>query len=125
MVDPQEFRNKIRGMISQKYNLEFLGSNFDQIASFISESKAQKIYSWVQGVIEKKIQPITISSKKKYKDWRINELMAFRHPFNIDNVEYRIMFIKVKNSFYIEFHLGDHKYYDTVRKSLDLKKGSY
>lgn len=24
-----------------------------------------------------------------------------------------------------EFHLGDHKYYDAVRKSLDLKKTSY
>lgn len=25
----------------------------------------------------------------------------------------------------LEFHLGDHKYYDKVRKSMDLKKTSY
>jgi len=25
---------------------------------------------------------------------------------------------------FIEFHLGDHKYYDKVRKDLDLKKNS-
>lgn len=125
MVDSQEFRDKIRSMVSQEYNIEFLGSNFDKIVSLISESKAQKIYNWIQEAIERKIQPITIGSKKKYKEWGISDLMSFRYPFNLNNVEYRILFIKVKNSFYIEFHLGDHNYYDKVRKSLDIKKGGY
>ena len=125
MVEPQDFKNKIRDLISQEYNLEFLGNNFDQIVNLISDTKAQSIYSWIQETIERKVQPITIGSKKQYKDWKINELMTFRHAFNLANVEYRILFVKIKNSFYIEFHLGDHKYYDKVRKSLDLKKGSY
>lgn len=78
MVEPQEFKNKIRSMIPQEYNLEFLGSNFDQILHLLSDSRAQAIYSWVQGVTERKIQPITIGSKKTYKDWQISELMTFR-----------------------------------------------
>jgi hypothetical protein len=55
----------------------------------------------------------------------MNQLLVFRHPMTIAKNEYRILFVKVKNSFYIEFHLGDHKYYDKVRKSMDLKKTSY
>ncbi len=125
MVNPQEFKDKIRSIISQEYSLDFLGSNFEQIASLISDLKAEGIYRWIQDVLERKIQPITIGSKKRYKLWTVNELMSFRYPFNIDGVDYRILFIKVKNSFYIEFHLGDHKYYDKVRKDLNLKKGGY
>ncbi|MFH0876261.1 MAG: hypothetical protein V1859_10070 [archaeon] len=55
----------------------------------------------------------------------MHELLTFRHAFNLDNIEYRILFVKVKNSIYIEFHLGDHKYYDKVRKSLGLTKRNY
>ena len=68
---------------------------------------------------------ISDSSRKPYKEWTISELLTFRYPFSIGNTEYRILFVKVKNSIYIEFHLGDHKYYDKVRKDLDLKKSSY
>ena len=32
---------------------------------------------------------------------------------------------RVKSSAYIEFHLGDHKYYDRARKDLSLKRNSY
>ncbi len=125
MVEPQEFKDKIRGIISQEYAIEFLGTNFDQIATLLTDSKVQSIYDWIQKVIERKIQPITIGSKKQYRNWKISELMTFRHAFNLSNVEYRILFVKVKNSFYIEFHLGDHKYYDKVRTSLDIKKRNY
>ncbi|MBI2129465.1 hypothetical protein HYU07_04450 [Candidatus Woesearchaeota archaeon] len=125
MVEPKEFKNMIRSIISQEYRLEFLGNNFDQITMLISDSKAQGIYNWIKSVIERKIQPITIGSKKKYKDWAIGELMTFRYAFNLEGIEYRILFVKVKNSFYIEFHLGDHKYYDKVRKSLEMTKKSY
>jgi len=90
----------------------------------LTEIKAEKIYAWLKEVIDKKIQPIVIGSKKQYKDWMVSELLTFRYPFSIDNTEYRILFVKVKNSIYIEFHLGDHKYYDKVRKELDLKKNS-
>ena len=100
--------------------VEFLGKNFDQIVNLLTDTKAEKIYNWLEEVIHKKIQPIVISLKKQYKDWKVNELLTFRYQFSIESVEYRILFVKVKNSIYIEFHLGDHKYYDKVRKDLSL-----
>ena len=125
MVNPNEFKKKIGESISQDYKVEFLGKNFDQIVNLLTEIKADKIYQWVKEIIERKIQPISIGSKKPYKEWVVNELLTFRYPFSIESTEYRILFVKVKNSVYIEFHLGDHKYYDTVRKDLDLKKSNY
>ena len=125
MVDPDNFKRKIRAIISQDYQLEFLGHNFDQIVLLLTETKAEKMYQWLNEVVERKIEPIVIGSQKPYKEWRIKELLTFRYPFSIENTEYRILFVKVKNSVYIEFHLGDHKYYDKVRKDLNLKKNSY
>ena len=122
MVNPQEFKKKVESIIAQKYRVEFLGKNFDQIVSFLTEAKAEKIYLWLGKIMQKNIQPIVVGSKKQYKEWNVNELLTFRYPFSIENTEYRILFVKVKNSIYIEFHLGDHKYYDKVRKDLDLKK---
>lgn len=125
MVDPKEFKSKIEGMVHQDHRVEFLGRNFDQIVSLLTEPKVKKIYQWIQDVNQKNIQPIVLGSKKKYKEWTMRELLTFRYPFSIENTEYRILFVKVKNSIYIEFHLGDHKYYDKVRKDLNLKKSNY
>ena len=125
MVEIENFKTKIEEHISQDYRIEFLGNNFDKIVNLMTEKQVDRIYQWIEQVFKKKIQPITQSSQKAYKDWTINQLLVFRYPLTIKNVEYRILFVKVKNAIYIEFHLGDHKYYDKVRKSLDLKKSSY
>ena len=122
MVNPQEFKKKVETIIAQEFKVEFLGKNFDQIVNLLTEAKVDKIYLWLVEVMQKKIQPIVVGSKKQYKEWSVKELLTFRYPFSIENTEYRILFVKVKNSIYIEFHLGDHKYYDKVRKDLDLKK---
>lgn len=107
--------------MSQDYQVEFLGKNFDNVVKLLSESKTEKIYAWINNVVNKRIQPIVIGSKKQYKEWIVGELLTFRYPFVIGNTEYRILFVKVKSSIYVEFHLGDHKYYDKVRKDLDIK----
>lgn len=124
-MQPEEFKAKVRSIVSQDYQLEFLGDNFDQIVALLTNTKATKICAWLGEVLKKEIQPITIGSDKAYKDWKMNQLLVFRYPMTIGNNEYRILFVKVKNSFYIEFHLGDHKYYDKVRKRMDLKKTSH
>jgi len=124
MVNPKEFKNKVEKLVLQDYKVEFLGKNFDLIVNSLTDIKAEKIYKWVKDVMINNIQPILIGSKKPYKEWRISELLTFRYPFSIGKTEYRIMFVKVKNSIYIEFHLGDHKYYDKVRKELNLKKSN-
>jgi len=124
MVNAEEFKQKIRELIAQEYKIEFLGDTFDEILSQLTETKAEKIYQWIQEVVQKNIQPIFVGSKKPYKEWAISQLLTFRYPFTIGNNEYRILLVKVKNSIYIEFHLGDHKYYDKVRKELELMKKS-
>ncbi|MFC1697009.1 hypothetical protein ACFL1H_01640 [Nanoarchaeota archaeon] len=120
MVNVDEFKSKIENQLTQEYKIGFLGKNFNEVVNLLTESRAEKIYNWINKVFQKQIQPITIGSKKSYKEWIMHELMIFRYPFNIKGVEYRILFVKVKNSFFIEFHLGDHKYYDKVRKELFL-----
>ncbi|MBU1203826.1 MAG: hypothetical protein KKG60_02030 [Nanoarchaeota archaeon] len=122
MVDATEFRTRVTKILSQDYQIEFLGGNFDKIVNFITETKAGKIYAWISEVINENIQPIIISSKKSYKKWKMNQLLVFRYPLNINNIEYRVLLVKVKNSIYIEFHLGSHKYYDKVRKDFDLTR---
>lgn len=123
MAEPKEFKKRIEELLSQDYKVEFLGDNFDSIVNLLTEAKAEKIYRWVAGVMQREIQPIFVGSKKQYKEWAVSELLTFRYPFDVGGTEYRILFVKVKNSIYIEFHLGDHKYYDKVRKDLDIKKG--
>jgi len=125
MVNPQEFKQKITGFLSQEYEVEFLGKQFDQIVGQLSDIKTEKIYQWIEQILQDTIQPIFVGSNKQYKEWKISELLTFRYQFSMGTTEYRILFVKVKNSIYLEFHLGDHKYYDKVRKDLDLKKNSY
>jgi hypothetical protein len=122
LADPKLFKEKIKQEISQEYQLEFVGDDFDAIVDKLSDTKADKIHQWVERVVQKDIQPIFIGDTKRYKGHPLHELMTFRYPFEIENVNYRILLIKVKNSVYIEFHLGDHKYYDKVRKDLKLMK---
>jgi len=124
MVEVHKFKQKIEEIISQEYEIKFLGSNFDKTVGLMSENNAEKIYSWTRDVLIRNIQPITIGSKNKYKDWSVNELLIFRYPFTLKKIKYRILFVKIKNSIYIEFHLGDHDYYDRIRKDLKIKKGS-
>ncbi len=58
-------------IVAQEYKVEFLGKNFDQIVNLLTEIKAEKIYAWLSDVIQKKIQPIVIGSKKHYKEWSV------------------------------------------------------
>ena len=125
MVDPSEFKKQIKKRIIQNYTIEFLGDDFDDICGQISVTRAQRIYDWIEKAIRNEIQPIPKTSDKKYKQWSVYELLTFIHKLDINGVEYRILFIKLKNSFYIEFHLGSHKYYDKLRSKLDLTKKDY
>jgi len=127
MVDVNIFKKNIKTLISQKYELKFLGGSekFNKIVKKLSQSKADEIYRWIEGIIKREIRPITTSSKQNYKDWLIRDLLTFRKELKIDYNEYRVLFIKVKNSFYIEFYLGDHRYYDKIRKKLNLTKKNY
>ena len=126
MVDPIEFKKKIADIVSQDYRVEFCGDDFDKTVENISETKAEKIYAWVQQVVEDNIAPIMKNIKnKKYKGIPLNQLLSFRKEIQISGNEHRIMIIKIKSSYYIEFHIGQHKYYDKLRKDLGLTKKDY
>ncbi len=127
MVNVGEFTEKIKSIVSQEYEIAFLGGRerFDDIVSKLSDSQSQDIYEWVQKIVDKSIVPLSKASKKAYKAWEIKDLLSFRKELTVDNQVYRILFVKVKNACYIEFHLGDHKYYDRLRKQLDLTKKNY
>ena len=122
MVNPEIFKISIRDIISQDYKLAFLGDDFDKTIEKITETKAEKIYFWVEDVIKNKVTPLLRKSNKKYKENPISDLMSFRKELKIEGNEHRIMLIKIKNAHYIEFHLGQHKYYDSLRKNLGLTK---
>ena len=88
MVNSDDFKSKIVSLISQDYEIKFLGKNFDKIVGFLSETKAEKIYVWINDVVNEQFQPILIASKKPYKDWEVKQLLTFRYPFSINNTEY-------------------------------------
>jgi len=126
MVDVNIFKKNVRDIVSQDYKLEFLGDNFDKIVLMLSETKADGIYNWIKNVVQEELRPMSKPiSKKKYKNWMIHDLLSFKKEINIEKSHYRLLLIKVKNSFYIEFHLSNHKYYDKLRKSLGLTQKDY
>ena len=51
MVDPEDFKGNIRKLISQDYKMGFLGDDFDKIAARLTKVQADKIYGWVNSVI--------------------------------------------------------------------------
>ncbi len=109
-MQPDKFKNQIRNIVLQQQKVEFLGADFDNIVNMLTESKATKIIGWLQKILSENIAPIILAKGKTYKEWKTYQLIVFRYPFRISNNEYGILFVKVKNSFYIEFHLGNHKY---------------
>ena len=104
MVDSEQFKEQIKVLLSQKYEIEFLGKNFNQIVNLLSDKKADTIFLWIQRVIDKQIQPIVPGSKKPYKDWVMSELLVFRYPFIIGDrrwIEMRTGFFHCRVNAYI------------------------
>ena len=90
MVNPENFKSKIKEIISQDYKLEFLGDDFNTIIKNISEPKADNIYKWVDQIIKRNIQPITVGSKKKYKNWSVYGLLFFMNKSETSSHYYSI-----------------------------------
>lgn len=121
MIAPDAFKKEIGKIVSQDYKIEFFGDGYCDL----TENQAEKIYKWTKDVVSKKLLPALAQSAKKYKSWKINELLSFIKKLNISNQEKRIIFIKVKNKDFIEFHMGKHEYYDKLRNKLNLTQKKY
>lgn len=116
MIAPDDFKKEIKALVFQDYRIEFLGDGYCEL----TEKQAEEIYTWIKNVVAKKIIPVLTQSPKKYKNWKINDLLSFIKKINISKQEKRVILIKVKNEDFIEFHMGKHEYYDRLRKQLDL-----
>jgi len=80
--DPFELYHNICDLLSEtQYKQNFSLSQ--------KESETEKIHQWIKDIVERKIEPISIGSKKPYKEWTVSELLTFRYPFSIGNTEYR------------------------------------
>lgn len=95
------FGNQIRFNKEFKKHAKSLGNQEDNLLS------------WCRSVKDKEIAP-----KPSTKD---RDNIIFIKKLGSSN---RCIVIKIKNDIFKEIHLGDHAYYDRLRKSLGLKKDS-
>lgn len=121
MVDINLFKTSIMNLFNQETSIEFLGTHFEKNVFLLTEKQYQEILLWLRNISERLEPEIRAKTNKKYKGYLTKELIVFRKRLSIAGVTYRILLVKVKNSFYLEFHLGKHNYYDTTRKKLGLK----
>jgi hypothetical protein len=70
MINTDDFKKRITEMLSQDYRLEFLGDNLEEIVHLLSDTKAEKIYQWVQEIVALNIRSIVVGSSKIYKEWK-------------------------------------------------------
>lgn len=73
------------------------------------QSQADNLLDWCELVAKKEIQA---KPSKKYKN-----IILFIRKLGSTN---RCIVIKVKNGKFVEFHLGDHEYYDKLKKMIGL-----
>lgn len=121
MVNVKLFKKTVKKLLYQNNDIQFLGQNFNKIVFSFSDGQADDIYSWMKRIIARSEKEIRPRISKKYFGFNSKELITFLKRISVDGVAYRILLVKVKNSFYIEFHLGNHDYYDKTRLKLGLK----
>lgn len=117
------FKEKVKEILNEE-NISFEGKNLDKIINSISETQFEKIIVWLNEIKKDTAKVLKRNLNLKYKSWKLSDLLTFRYPFIINDIEYRILVIKIKNGDFIEFHLGNHKYYDKKTGELFLKKST-
>lgn len=108
-MDAEQLKNKIRELLGQ--NISF-NKEFDTCAENIKNIE-DNLIEWCarlkKGDIEFKPSP------------KRDDCIVFIKKIGSSN---RCIIIKIKNGVFVEFHLGDHAYYDKLRKELGLKSDS-
>ena len=102
-----QYKEVIRTILAS--NIQFDG-HFEQIINNLSEEKQQKILDWVKNCHLGLVRP---EPCKNYPN-----LITFIYKSNDNKI--RGLLTKEKNSYFIEFFLDNHKYYDRKRKYLGL-----
>lgn len=90
-------------------NQIIFNKEFDSLALNIKNIDSNLI-EWCKQIVLKKIVPIPTSK---------TDSIVFIKKIGSSN---RCIIIKIKNGEFKEIHLGNHEYYDSLRKNLGLKK---
>ncbi len=105
-INAEELKRKLRAIFGQQ--IEF-NANFDSYASIIKNIDSN-LLEWCLMVKQGKI---------RYAPARKINGIIFIKKIGSSN---RCIVIKIVNGEFKEIHLGDHNYYDKLRKVLGLKK---
>ncbi|MBR9690206.1 hypothetical protein GOV08_00825 [Candidatus Woesearchaeota archaeon] len=108
-MSAEELKHKIRELFGKQITFN---KEFDSYASTIKNLETN-LLEWCSILKEGKIRPLF---PPKLKD-----SVVFIKKIGSSN---RCVVIKIMNKEYKEVHLGDHNYYDKLRKILGLKKDS-
>lgn len=105
----EELKTKLREIFGSQI---IFNKEFDKYAGMIKNID-ENLISWCQQLLKNEIIP---KYPPKFKD-----SLIFIKKMGSAN---RCIVIKIKNGEFTEVHLGDHDYYDRLRKILGLKENS-
>src|SRR3989338_11524113 len=108
-MNAEELRHKIKAIFGEQV---LFNKEFDAYAQTIKNID-ETLIPWCEQIRDQKIPAISNS--------RLGETIVFIKKIGSSD---RCIIIKIKNDGVKEVHLGDHKYYDFLRKKLGLKENS-
>jgi hypothetical protein len=108
-MNAEELKRKIKEIFGEQITFN---KEFKTLAEDI-KNVDENLINWCQRITERKIKPVTASV--------LGEKIVFIKKIGSSN---RCIVIKIINGEFKEVHLGDHAYYDKLRKTLGLKKSS-
>ncbi len=108
-MNAEEIKAKLRSILGEQITFN---KNFEEYAENIKNIDFTLI-EWFDQVKAGEVKPSMPS--------RLKDSIVFIRKIGSSN---RCIVIKIKNGIFTEVHLGDHRYYDDIRKKLGLKESS-
>lgn len=109
-MNVEELKFKLKEIFGEQI---IFNKEFDEYAERIKNIDANLI-GWCLLIKEEKIRAVPTS--------KILDTVVFIKKIGSAN---RCLILKIKNGIFTEVHLGDHTYYDHLRKILGIKQSSY
>ena len=108
-MNVEELKYRLREIFGEQV---LFNKEFDDYAITIKNLDVNLVM-WCQKVKEEEIKPVPTKDKQN---------LIFIKKIGSSN---RCIVIKIINGEFKEVHLGDHKYYDEIRKRFGIKQSSY
>jgi len=104
-MNPSVFKERVVALLGD--HVEFLGPSFDDIVGALTPGAEERIFAWVDGVVGRHGKMLHPKPRRRYKGYETHNLIVFRTDFSLEGAPYRILLVKVKNSWYIELEERD------------------